>query len=180
MFPLENDTGLMGKWPIASKNLVPPSPRPATPNLIGSTSLSRAAAKGHVAIVNLLLERGAGVNIPGRGGLTPLHEAAGCGQVRGPSQVSRGGGGVLVVPDGHGFYTVDPRFLIRYFSRVWHTLEENAHTLDETVFSTRCRRCSGRILVVHSQFPSSLSHPRPILCIGWAGVGWQPRCETCR
>lgn len=32
-------------------------------------------------MVKLLLERGAAVNIPGRGGLTPLHEAAGCGQV---------------------------------------------------------------------------------------------------
>lgn len=47
-----------------------------------STPLSRAAAKGHVGVVSLLLDRGAAVNLPGRGGLTPLHEAAGCGQVR--------------------------------------------------------------------------------------------------
>lgn len=47
-----------------------------------STPLSRAAAKGHLGVVKLLLERGAAVNVPGRGGLTPLHEAAGCGQVR--------------------------------------------------------------------------------------------------
>ncbi|CAN0078703.1 unnamed protein product, partial [Ectocarpus fasciculatus] len=45
-----------------------------------STPLTRAAAKGHLGVVKLLLERGAAVNIPGRGGLTALHEAAGCGQ----------------------------------------------------------------------------------------------------
>lgn len=46
-----------------------------------STPLSQAAAKGHLGVVKILLERGAAVNLPGRGGLTPLHEAAGCGQV---------------------------------------------------------------------------------------------------
>lgn len=43
--------------------------------------LSRAASKGHLEVVNFLLERGAAVNLSGRGGMTPLHEAAGCGQV---------------------------------------------------------------------------------------------------
>lgn len=65
-----------------------------------STPLSRAAAKGHLGVVTLLLERGAAVNIPGRGGLTPLHEAAGCGQVRG----GRAGGTMVTATDIELFY----------------------------------------------------------------------------
>lgn len=63
-----------------------------------------------MAIVNLLLERGAGVNVPGRGGLTPLHEAAGCGQVRGTARVvvwmgGLGGGRELTCSAGGGVYS---------------------------------------------------------------------------
>ncbi|CAM9108198.1 unnamed protein product, partial [Discosporangium mesarthrocarpum] len=45
-----------------------------------STPLSRASSKGHVKVVEVLLEAGASIDNVGRGGMTPLHEAAGSGQ----------------------------------------------------------------------------------------------------
>jgi hypothetical protein len=42
------------------------------------TPLSRAASKGHVSAVALLLSKGANVQALGRQGMTPLHESAGC------------------------------------------------------------------------------------------------------
>ena len=50
-------------------------------NLDGSTALLRRRRTGRLAIVRLLVERGADVNLPGRSGATPLAAAAYMGSV---------------------------------------------------------------------------------------------------